>query len=236
MKLAIMQPYFLPYIGYWQLMKYVDKYVIYDNIEYTKKGWINRNRYLCEGKDKYFTLPLKKDSDYLYVMGRQLAEEFDKNKIVNQLKAAYKNAPYWKNVENILEEIFECRDKNLFGFIFSSVKIVRKWLDINSELIISSNINIDHHLKSSEKVKAICKALGADIYVNPIGGTELYHKKDFSEEGIELKFIKTRDSLRYMQYEDNFVPGLSIIDVLAFNSIDEVKQLLTEFDIIEGIE
>ena len=80
MKLAIMQPYFFPYIGYFQLIKSVDEFVIYDNIQYTKKGWINRNRILVNGTDYLISLPLKKDSDYLNVVDRQLAESWEKDR------------------------------------------------------------------------------------------------------------------------------------------------------------
>ncbi len=79
MKLAIMQPYFFPYIGYFQLINTVDEFVVYDNIEFTKKGWINRNRILVNGKDEYITLPIKKDSDFLHVKDRFLAETWSKD-------------------------------------------------------------------------------------------------------------------------------------------------------------
>ena len=236
MKLAIMQPYFLPYLGYWQLMNYVDKYVLYDNIEYTKKGWINRNRYLNNGEASYFTIPLKKDSDYLDIVDRQIADSFQKEKIWNQLCAAYKKAPYWKNVQQILDEIFSCDDKNLFNFIFSSILVIRKWLDIKSELIISSQLPIDHSLRGAEKVKSICKILDVQTYINPIGGISLYNSENFQESGIELQFIRMKEGLKYSQYGTDYIQALSIIDVFAFNSVDEIKELLNEFEILNGGE
>ena len=86
MKVAIMQPYFLPYIGYLQLLNSVDKFILYDDIEYTKKGWINRNR-IVDGE--IITLPLKKDSDYLNVVERRLSDDWrkQKTKLLNKIES-----------------------------------------------------------------------------------------------------------------------------------------------------
>lgn len=116
MKLGIMQPYFLPYIGYWQLLNAVDKYIIYDNIEFTKSSWIRRNRILLNGKDKMFSIPIKKDSDFLNIDKRELTEDSIKErvKILNQIKVAYKKAPEFEKVFPLLQKIFLCEEKNLF--------------------------------------------------------------------------------------------------------------------------
>src|SRR5690349_10134683 len=115
MKLAIMQPYFFPYIGYFQLINASDLFIVYDNIQYTKKGWINRNRFLQNGKDVLFSIPLKKDSDYLDVRDRDLALDFNKTKLLNQIKAAYQRAPYMNETYPIIEEIIQFDDINLFS-------------------------------------------------------------------------------------------------------------------------
>lgn len=233
MKLAIMQPYFFPYIGYFQLMNSVNKMVIYDNIKYTKKGWINRNRILVNGKDNYITLPLKKDSDNLNIIERFISDDFqkEKQKFLNKIKGAYIKAPFYKETSLILEKIISYNDMNLFNFILNSLIIINNHLDINVEILVSSSLEIDHLLKSSEKVKAICKHLGAEIYINPIGGIELYNKDDFKHQGIELKFLKTKDII-YKQFDNEFVPNLSIIDVMMFNSKDEIKKMLNEYELI----
>jgi len=228
MKLGIMQPYFLPYIGYFQIISAVDKYVMYDNIEYTKKGWINRNRILMNGRDFLFSLPLKKDSDYKSVCERELSTDYNPKKVIEQIRSSYLKAPYFKEVYSLLETIFYYKETNLFKYIFNSVNIVNHYLDINTEIVISSTINIDHQLKSEDKVLAICKSLGADSYYNAIGGKELYSKERFSSLKIDLKFLSV-DIIQYKQFDNTFVPWLSIIDVLMFNSKEEVSVMLNKY-------
>jgi hypothetical protein len=230
MKLAIMQPYIFPYIGYFQLINAADKFVLYNNIQFTKKGWINRNRILFNGKDEYITLPLKKDSDFLNVDERKLAETFktDRIKLLRRIKEAYRKAPELNTVYPLLEAVLNNEEENLFSFIFNSIQQVCKYLDIKTEFIISSTISIDHQLKSQDKVIAICSALGAVNYINPIGGIELYSKEIFQQNNIGLNFIKS-NPVEYRQFENEFVPWLSIIDVLMFNSKQQVQQYLQSF-------
>jgi hypothetical protein len=223
MKLAIMQPYFLPYIGYYQLIAAVDTFIVYDNIKYTKKGWINRNRFLLNGVDAYFTLPLKKDSDSLDVVERELTAEFDRGKLLNQFKGAYARAPYFTKTFPLLEDIVRCEERNLFGYIHHSIVEMCAHLGINTEIRRSSEIAFDQRLKSQDKVLALCRALGAKTYINPIGGTELYGREDFSAQGIKLEFIKSK-AFEYVQFGAPFVPWLSIVDVLMFNPIDTVRE------------
>lgn len=227
MKIGIMQPYFFPYIGYWQLINAVDKFVIYDNIQFTKRGWIRRNRILMNGKDKMISLPIKKDSDFLDINKRFLSETFekDKTKIINQIRMAYSKAPEFNVVFPLIASAINCGEENLFDFIYATVKTVIDYLDINTEIIISSDIEMDHSLMNRDRVIEICKKLKAEQYINPIGGTELYDKEDFETQGVNLKFIKT-DSIEYKQFDNPFIPNLSIIDVLMFNSKDRIKEML----------
>lgn len=227
MKLAIMQPYFLPYIGYFQLINLVDKFVVYDNIKYTKKGWINRNRILVNGKDEYITLPLTNASDYFYVNQRRLADTFpiDRKKILNRVKENYRTAACFSLVYKMLEEILEFQDKNLFEFIFNSLKIVCNYLDISTEFIVSSTLPIDHALKAEDKVIAICKHLGTVIYINPVGGMDLYSKERFNANNINLKFLHSNPR-EYPQAGRGFIPNLSILDVMMYNQKDEVVMIL----------
>ncbi|GHV91892.1 hypothetical protein AGMMS50268_23950 [Spirochaetia bacterium] len=231
MKLGIMQPYFLPYIGYWQLIKAVDTFVIYDNIKYTKKGWINRNRYLQNGTDAYFTLPLKKDSDFLDVKDRYIADSFDKNKILNQIKAAYEKAPYYNSAFQLFKTLIEHDALNLFEYIYFSVNHVCAYLSINTKIIKSSEIMIEHSLKSEEKVIEICKWLKADTYINPIGGQKLYSKEHFKQNRINLNFIQSNE-IQYKQYDNDFVPWLSILDVMMFNTLEQINQMLDKYELI----
>jgi hypothetical protein len=233
MKLGIMQPYFMAYIGYYQLINSVDKFIIYDNIQYTKKGWINRNRILSNNTDYLITLPLKKDSDYLNIIDRELSESWvnDKNKTLNIIKSSYKKSPYFDDVYPLISDCINNSETNLFKYIYDSVLVIKKYLDINTEIIISSELNIDHNLKSQDKVISLCLNQNADVYINSIGGVELYNKETFKEKGIELNFIKT-NPIKYNQFKNKFVPWLSIIDVLMFNSKDTVKSYLNEYTLI----
>lgn len=228
-----MQPYFFPYIGYFQLINSVDKFVIYDNIEYTKKGWINRNRILVGNKDQLITLPIKKDSDYLTVVDRTLADSWpkDREKIINVLKQNYSKAPYFIEVYSLIRRCLDYKETNLFKFIQNTLVEIKNYLNIKADFIISSSIEIDHSLRSEEKVITICKALGATDYINAIGGIELYSKDRFLNNDINLKFIKSHQ-IKYKQFNDEFLPWLSIIDVLMFNSIEQVKLYLKEYTLI----
>lgn len=222
MKLGIMQPYFLPYIGYFQLIAAVDVFVVYDNIKYSKKGWINRNRMLLNGLDAMFSLPLKKASDSLDVVQRELAADFDRAKLLNQFKGAYGRAPFFAETFPLLERIVRFDNANLFHYIHHSLVCTCRHLGIGTEIRASSNVDIDHNLKGQDKVLALCQALGADTYINAIGGTTLYAREDFSAYDIELQFIKAK-AFAYPQFGAPFVPWLSVVDVLMFNPIDAVR-------------
>lgn len=222
MKIGIMQPYFLPYIGYFQLISAVDKFIIYDNIKYTKKGWINRNRMLQNGKDIMFSLPLKSASDYLNVHARELASDFNRTRFLNQFKGSYIKAPYFDSTFALLEKIILFEKNNLFDFLHHSIESICLHLSITTTIIKSSTIDIDHTLKSQDKVLALCIAAGAKTYINAIGGLELYSKELFKNKGISLNFIQS-NSYEYSQLDNEFIPWLSVIDVLMFNSVENVK-------------
>jgi hypothetical protein len=217
-----MQPYFLPYIGYFQLITAVDKFLIYDNIKYTKKGWINRNRLLLNGKDETFTIPLAKTSDSLNIVERNLSVTFNRRKLLNKFRGAYGKAPQFKIIFPLLEQIVNFDDDNLFRFVHHSIKQICSFLGIVTPISNTSAIKINHGLKAQDKVLALCKAMGAEIYINPIGGTKLYDNEAFSNVGLDLKFIKFCP-FEYEQLGNAFIPGLSIIDVLMFNPLDRVQ-------------
>jgi len=231
MKGAIMQPYFFPYIGYFQLISAVDEFVIYDNIKYTKKGWINRNRILVNGVDTLISLSLKKDSDYLNVVQREVSSDFNKGKLLNQIKNAYSKSLFFEEVFPLIERIICFEEKNLFYFIFNSIKEVCYYLGINTKLKISSEVHINHELKSQEKVIAICKERKFDKYINSIGGMELYSKEVFGNFGIELSFIK--GNIRpYPQLNKEFIPYLSIIDILMNCEKKEILSMLNDYELV----
>jgi len=232
MRAAIMQPYFLPYIGYFQLIGSVDLFVIYDNIKYTKKGWINRNRFLRNGKDCAFTVPLRRDSDYLDVRDRGVAGDYDRAKLVNQLREAYRRAPHFQEAFPVVERAVMSPRDNLFEYIHGSVVEVCDYLGVGTRIVPSSSLAIDAALKAQDKVLALCKAAGAGVYVNAIGGQELYSRERFGAEGVELKFLKTHP-IEYPQFGDPFVPWLSIIDVMMFNPVTKIREFLeTRYELI----
>lgn len=223
--IAIMQPYFLPYIGYFQLLAAVDQFVVYDNIQYTKKGWINRNRLLRQGRDVTFSLPLKKASDYLDIKARTIAEDFDRIKLLNQFKEAYQKAPYFEPVYALVRDAVMNNAANLFDFIDFSIRKVCAYLAISTDIIVSSSLDMNHDLQGVDRVIGICQHLGAARYINAIGGQELYSKAKFAEHAIELKFLKPQ-YFEYKQFAYDFVPWLSIIDVMMFNSTEQVQGYL----------
>jgi len=234
MKVAIMQPYLFPYIGYFQLMNAVDEFVVYDNIEFTKKGWINRNRILMNGVDTMISFPLKKDSDFLPIKDRYLADNWptDRKKLLNKIAELYKKAPYFKDAFPVVEEIILSEEMNLFKYLLHSLEILKVYLGILTPLIISSNINVDHGLKSADKVMAICNKIGATVYINPIGGIDLYQKESFKNNGLELHFLKTGNVI-YNQFGNTFVPFLSIIDVMMFNDQPTIHHFINQqFDLL----
>jgi hypothetical protein len=231
MKVAIMQPYFLPYIGYWQLFNAVDMFVIYDNIKYTKKGWINRNRFLLNGQPETFTLPLKSDSDSLDINQRFLSKDFDRERLFRQIQNAYAKAIHSEKLGWIRSCFTEGSD-NLFDYINMSISHIAGALDIKAKFTLSSELPFDHkQFKGQDKVLAICEHFGATQYINPIGGTELYNHADFSAKGIELKFLKSRLT-PYQQLGNDFVPALSIIDPLLCVGVEATKAMLEDYDLV----
>lgn len=232
-----MQPYFFPYIGYFKLMNAVDEFIVYDNIEFTKKGWINRNRILVNGKDEFITLPLKKDSDFLDVNDRFLAESWsqDRSKMLNRIKESYRKAPCFNEIFPLIERCILFEEKNLFDFIFNSIQEIKNQLGIKTILHKSSEIPIDHKLKSEEKVISICKKLEAKQYINPFGGISLYNVENFAEQNIELTFLKP-NLTTYLQFGPSFIPYLSIMDTLMFNDHTAMSEMLQSFRLLTDNE
>ena len=225
MRVAVMQPYFFPYIGYFQLIRSVDLFILYDNIKYTKKGWINRNRFLLNGADSVFSVPLRKDSDFLDVKDRALADNFDRRKLANQLREAYRRAPHFDQAFPVVESAIMSPRENLFDYVRASVTDVCGYLGINTRITASSGIAVDPALKAEARVLALCKAVGASTYVNAIGGRKLYSREEFETNGIELKFVEPH-AITYPQFGEPFVPWLSIVDMMMFNPVSKIREFI----------
>ena len=229
MKLAIMQPYFLPYVGYFQLINSVDCFVIYDDIQFSKKSWVNRNRILVNGQETLFSIPLKKDSDYLDICERNVAEVFDWRRIYRQFEMGYKKSPNWDNWHPVVERILSYQSVNLFDYVNNSVTHMCDALGITTQIIKSSDLKISRELKGKDRVIETCKVLNADIYINPIGGQELYSNQQFQESGIKLSFLRSKLSAYDQIKVEKFVPALSIMDIV-FNCSSELTSNFIEFD------
>ena len=235
-KVGIMQPYLLPYIGYWQLLNAVDTYVIYDDVNYIKSGWINRKRILINGGASYFTIQVIGASSFKLINEIQVNNDdrlIEKN--LKTIEMAYRKAPYFEEGYSIMEKILRYKDDNLANYLINSIKVICNYLEIFTEIIISSEMKKNNELKAQEKVLDICKELQATDYYNAIGGQELYSFDDFKKNNIRLHFLKTGD-IEYKQFNNEFQPFLSIIDVIMFNSKEEIKEMLNKYTLIDDKE
>ena len=214
-------------------MNAVDEFVLYDNIQFIKNGWVNRNRVLVNEKASYITVPLKNDSHSVNIHNRYLAHTWpiERKKFLNKIHYSYRSAPFYNQVFSVIESAVLFEETNLFNFILNSQKTIKDYLEILTSFVISSTLAIDHSLKGQEKVITICKNRNADTYINSIGGIDLYDKNEFKKYGIELKFHKMQDII-YKQFNNDFVPSLSIIDVMMFNSPNEIKKMLKQYDLV----
>ncbi len=234
MKLGIMQPYFFPYIGYWQLINAVDKYIIYDDVNYIKGGWINRNRILVNGNPSYFSLQLDGASPNKKINEIKLnSNAVWKKKLINSLQMSYSKAPFYNEVFPIIQDIILYSENNLAKYLENSLRKLCAFLDINTEIIVSSTLQKNNDLKGKDKVIHICEILDAKEYINAIGGQDMYDSKTFLEHGIKLSFIET-NIIPYTQFKNDFVPYLSIIDLLMFNGKEKVKEYLNDYKLIKN--
>lgn len=228
MKVGIMQPYFMPYIGYFQLMKAVDKYVIYNDVNYIKGGWVARNNILINGKKQLFTIKLQGASPNKHFSEILILDDF--KKFMRTLEINYSKASFFNDAMKLMETIVSFPEKRLDLFIKNSFEKILSYLNIDTKLILSSDIDKNNSLKGKDKVLEICKILGADTYYNAIGGKDLYDRTKFADNGVSLYFLKTNENLRYNQFLSmDFVSNLSIIDVLMFNSVENVNKMLDDY-------
>jgi len=229
---AIMQPYFFPYIGYFQLMKVADVFVFYDDVQYMKGGWINRNRILLDGEPVWLTLPVRRASITLPINQRHYLLDNDQiNAIMHRLRVSYEETPAYAQVLPTLNDLFAFDGSNVAAFNMNLLTELARKLDINCQFVASSELEKTPGLKGQEKVIDVCRRLGATEYINSIGGFDLYDQHAFRQSGVELSFLRARTT-NYAQAGKSHVPFLSIIDVLMFNSFERTKPLLDEYDAI----
>ena len=232
-----MQPYFFPYMGYWQLMNAADLYIVYDDVNYIKGGWINRNAILLQGKSHVVNLILQGASPNKLINEVQVdTRDQVQSKLLRTIEQAYAKAPYAADVMPVLEKSILYKESNLARYLMHSFSTVNQYLGIETQLKLSSELEKDCSLKGYEKVIDICKRTGADEYYNAIGGVELYeaHRPEFLAAGVDLSYLKMKP-LVYPQLNNDFVPNLSIIDIMMFNSVDEIHTLLNEIELLNKI-
>ncbi|CRI59809.1 WbqC family protein [Pseudomonas sp. CCOS 191] len=227
MKLAVMQPYLFPYLGYFQLIQAVDEFVIYDDVNFIKGGWINRNRILSGQGAQLLTLPLQRASPNLLINQIRVDR---RHKILQTIRQCYSKAPCYKTVYPLLEEIITRDSDDLVSLLDHQLRSLCEYLGLSPRWRRSSMIDKDNELRGQDKVLALCQALKATHYINLPGGKGLYAPEDFSRHGLKLSFIQPR-AVSYGQFGNPFQPNLSIIDVMMFNNREQCAHLLQEYDL-----
>ena len=236
MKVSIMQPYFFPYIGYFQLIAASDVFVLHDDVQYIKGGWVNRNRILLNGESRMITFPVQKDDYDLPINARRYVDgKKERKDIINLIKQGYFRAPNYLQAYPLLEELLMFEDRNVARFNENLIRRISAYMSMTCRIITSSGMEKDDRLSGEQRVLDMCKRLGATDYTNPIGGTELYHQETFQKSGITLHFLEAKNE-SYVQRNDIWVPFLSIIDVLMFNSVEGIHQLLTKYQLLTPAE
>ena len=234
MKIGIMQPYFFPYIGYFQLLNMVDKYVVYDNASFANNKWGFRNQILINGAPGFFRVKTLKASQNKRFNEIKVSGDIEaKKNTVHTLECAYRKAPHFSEVMQLLEPFLIADYDNLSEYNVASNRLICNYLGIKTEILLMSELARNRDLKRQYRIYDVCRGLGCNEYVNSIGGTELYDFEEFRENGIELAFLKS-DDIRYPQFGGEFVPNLSIIDVMMFNSVPEIQDMLNRYTLIKS--
>lgn len=229
-----MQPYFFPYIGYWQLIHAVDRFVIYDDVNYIKGGWINRNRILINGQAAFITAPLDQASSFKRICDTSLQHAPHwRNKLVRMVENTYRKAPFFAEVFPTVEKIIRHDRDNLADYLAYQLQTLSTLMGIDTEFVVSSRSYGNSDLSGQERVIDICRREGATTYINAQGGESLYDHASFKRNGVELKFL-IPSALEYRQFGAMFVPWLSIIDVLMFNCSVGTRKLLDNFTVTEN--
>lgn len=228
MKIAIMQPYFFPYIGYFKLLQEVERFVFYDDVNFIKGGWINRNRLLLAGKTGYFTVPLNQAGSFSKINSIQIKDDMPwEAKILAQISGSYAKAPYYEPVISLVKKVLETHDGHISTIAKRSILTVAEYLSLEKSFTMSSEVYENQDKKSVDRVIDICMKESASSYVNLPGGRDLYAEEDFLKAGLNLEFVNVRVP-RYRQSIEGFQPGLSIIDVLMFNAPQQVLSMMAD--------
>jgi hypothetical protein len=228
-----MQPYIFPYLGYFQLIDAVDVFVFYDDVNYIKRGWVNRNNLLVNGQKRLFTIPVTKGSQNRLINEIELAiDQRWVDQFLKTLEHNYKKAEEYVAVREIVEDLFNKKYNSISELAIESIKSVCDYLEVKTEFKVSSEKHENTNgLEKANRLIEISKIESKINYVNPAGGKSIYAKENFKESEINLFFIEN-ELTEYPQFKNDFVGGLSILDVLMFNSKDIVKEKLKEYKLI----
>jgi len=229
MKAAIMQPYLFPYLGYFQLIHAVDTFVIFDDVNFINRSFINRNSILVNNEKHLFSLELVKSSQNKLI--NQIEVGGNREKLLKTIQMAYKKAPFFCDIYPLLGNILLHEENNLAVFLGQSIKKISEFLGLKTQFIYSSDLNKDNKLSGQDKIIEITKILNADTYINAIGGQSIYEKPEFKKNGIQMYFLNTKIT-KYKQFTDEFVPNLSIIDIMMFNNSNQIKKMLNNHEFI----
>ncbi|MDA8671632.1 WbqC family protein [Gammaproteobacteria bacterium] len=224
-----MQPYFFPYFPYWQLIYAADKFIIFDDVNYKKKGFINRNYISSHGFKKFFTLELVGASQNKLISDIKIGKNRDL--LLKRIAHDYKNAPFYDLAFPIIETIFKHDEENLARFLAFSMSTICRYLEISTPVINSSSLNKKADLKGASKVLGICKLLNADYYINPIGGLQLYNTNFFESQSVKLQFLKAGDLT--FKGPTGFDQNISILEILLYNDVSTIKNALPNYSLIE---
>ncbi|MBT8334434.1 MAG: WbqC family protein [Deltaproteobacteria bacterium] len=231
MKLAIMQPYFFPYIGYWQLLNAADRFVVYDDVNFIRGGWINRNRILINGKPSYITAALDHASQNKRICDISLQDSpLWRTKMIKSIENTYRRSPFFSAVMPDIDEQIGCQAINLAEFLVYHLNKMAKVLGINTEIVSTSRDYQNSNLAGQDRILDICRREGATSYINLPGGQALYDSKNFENANIDLCFLSMRIA-PYKQRTADFVPNLSVIDALMEVGTEGVGQRLGEFEL-----
>ena len=235
-KVAIMQPYVFPYIGYMNLVQASDKFVFYDDVHFIKKGWINRNRIILMGKPYRFSIPLKRQSQNVLIVDTEVLDltKFA-DKFLEQLKLSYKKSPYKDSVLDYVQEVLRGKHVSISEVAIASIELFFKYIGVNKSFHYSSKeFSSTRGLEKAERLIKITKSFNSNEYINAIDGTLLYEKEFFSSKGIKLEFVKPflMPYLHCNGIPSKFSPGLSIIDILMNLSEQDIRNQLHSFEFV----
>lgn len=226
---AVMQPYLFPYIGYYQLVQSADIFVFYDDVTFIKQGYINRNSILQNGKPQRFTLPVHGASSNVFIQELVYGEDKKQLKTIEQ---SYSKAPFFKDVYPVIEGVFNQKNRAINHINRLSIESVFTYLGIEKKFFNASELDYNRELDRADRLIELCNHFDCKEYVNSSGGRELYEPKYFAERGVKLGFIENKQT-PYQQLKVNeFVPYLSMIDVLMNCSKEQVVALLNNFEVM----